>query len=128
LLEDGDHSLEVQVTDPSGNRQSRREEFTVESELKLLRVMNYPNPLTEETEITFDLTQPAHVSVQIFTVTGRLLRELENDIRAAGFSAVHWDGRDADGDRLANGVYLYKVSARSNDKRIEEIGKAVILR
>jgi hypothetical protein len=127
-LKDGPHYLEVTVLDPSANAGSRRDEFKVESELKLLRVMNYPNPFSEQTEITFELTQPAQVSVKIFTVAGRMIRELESSEQSAGFCMVHWDGRDADGDDPANGVYLIKVSARIDEKRVEEIVKAVRMR
>jgi flagellar hook assembly protein FlgD len=47
---------------------------------------------------------------------------------AAGFNRVNWDGLDADGDPLANGVYLYKVTAQGDGEKIAEIGKAVVIR
>ncbi|HPN34630.1 MAG TPA: C25 family cysteine peptidase [bacterium] len=127
-LSDGDHALEVLLSDPSGNSTYERNEFRVESDLKLLQVMNYPNPFTNDTQITFEMTQPAKVSVRIYTVSGRMIRELENGDTAAGFAAILWDGRDADGDRPANGVYLYKVIASAQGEETEAMGKAVLIR
>ena len=128
VLTDGDHYLEVLLSDTGGNSTYERDEFRVESDLKLLQVMNYPNPFAAGTQITFEMTQPATVSVRIYTVSGRMIRELENGDTAAGFTAISWDGRDADGDRPANGVYLYKVIASAQGEETEAIGKAVLVR
>ncbi|NLP10329.1 hypothetical protein GX408_08020 [bacterium] len=57
-----------------------------------------------------------------------MIRELVNGDTAAGFTAISWDGRDADGDRPANGVYLYKVIASADGAETEAIGKAVLVR
>jgi flagellar hook assembly protein FlgD len=46
----------------------------------------------------------------------------------AGFNYYHWDGRDNDGDILANGVYLYKIILKNGDEQKEKISKLVILR
>ena len=127
-LKDGDHYFEVVVVDPGGNTAARHEEFSVEADLKIMQLLNYPNPFSDRTDITFILTQPAHISVKIFTVAGRMIRALADDANAAGFTVIPWDGRDADGDQLANGVYLYKVTARVGDKKVQEIGKAVVIR
>lgn len=127
-LRDGDHYFEVIVKDPSGNTSTRHEEFTVEADLKIMQLLNYPNPFSDHTDITFMLTQPAQISIKIFTVAGRMIRELADDVSAAGFIIIPWDGRDADGDRLANGVYLYKVVARIDNEKVEEIGKALVIR
>jgi len=126
-LGSGEHVLEIWATDLYGNRTIKRDEFSVTAELKILALLNYPNPFSQETDITFTLSQPAEVAIKIYTVAGRLIREIPAGAMAAGFNAVHWDGLDADGDALANGVYLYKVTAQGDGEAISEIGKAVVM-
>jgi len=83
--------------------------FQVDSELKLLDVFNYPNPFSKETYFTFKLTQvPDELKIRIFTVAGRLIKEFEftqAELRC-DFNRILWNGRDQDGDFIANGVYL----------------------
>ena len=77
---------------------------------------NYPNPFNPETWIPYQLAAPAEVTVSIYAADGRLIRTLalgqlpagryENQSRAA-----YWDGRNALGERVASGVYLYTLSA-----------------
>ena len=85
--------------------------------------LNYPNPFAKETSFTFNLTQPAEVSIKIFTVSGKLIRTLKIPDANAGYNIVAWDGRDEEGDPLSNGAYLYKIIARSGGAQIEKIEK-----
>lgn len=128
-LSDGDHSLEIFIKDARNNLTYHRDDFQVISDFKILNVLNYPNPFREGTEFTFNLTQPSEkVTIKIFTVAGRLVRMLENHYLAAGFHHVYWDGLDQDLNEMANGVYLYKIIARSGEKQVEQIEKLVIMR
>lgn len=128
-LADGKHRLEVFVKDARNNLSYHRDDFLVTSEFKLLNVVNYPNPFRDETEFTFRLTQPAEkVTIKIFTVAGRLIRTLEFYYLEPGFQHLYWDGRDQDQNELANGVYFYKVVARSGEHQAEQIEKLVIMR
>ena len=77
---------------------------------------NYPNPFNPETWIPFQLHAPALVRLSIYDVRGALVREIDLGHRAAGryltsAGAVHWDGRDQIGQRVASGVYLYRLQA-----------------
>ena len=54
----------------------------------------------------------ALVSVRIFTIAGRLVRVLPPVPCGFDYNQLEWDGRDKDGQPLANGVYLYKLDAR----------------
>lgn len=136
-LEEGRHTIEVKAWDNFNNSNFASVEFVVAAsdELQLNAVMNYPNPLRNETTFTFELNQSsATVEIKIYTLAGRLIRTLAATEATAGFNMIKWDGRDGDGDRLANGVYLYKVIARrqaaeSNGQlQAEEIGKLVVQR
>ncbi|MCU0644032.1 MAG: C25 family cysteine peptidase [bacterium] len=128
-LFDGDHSLEVIVRDYRNNVAYHRNFFQVVSDFKLLNVLNYPNPFQNDTEFTFQLTQPADkVTIKIFTVAGRLIRTIENHNYEAGFHRIYWNGLDQDLDIPANGVYLYKIIARAGTNQVEKIDKLVIIK
>jgi len=126
---DGDHSLEIFVKDARNNFIYHRDDFQVTSEFKILNVFNFPNPFSDGTEFTFNLTQPSErLTIKIYTVAGRLIRTLEYHHLEAGFHHIYWNGLDQDRDVLANGVYLYKIVARNGDKQIEHIDKMVVMR
>ncbi|MXX98555.1 MAG: T9SS type A sorting domain-containing protein [Gammaproteobacteria bacterium] len=77
---------------------------------------NFPNPFNPDTYIPYQLHAPAHVRLSIYDVRGALVREINVGYRAAGqyltsTSAAHWDGRDHRGERVASGVYLYRLQA-----------------
>jgi len=120
-----------------GNRSSRSLQFEVVSsaEFTIRDVANYPNPFhggdAEGTFIMFQLPVSAAVTIDIFTVGGRRIRRISDVGGTAGANEVYWNGRDSDGDELANGVYLYRIHAVSDDYRgdkAEVIGRAVIMR
>jgi len=128
-LDDGNHLIEFFVRDASRNTGYVRAEVLVKTDFQLSNVMNYPNPFARETEFTYYLTQPAErIGIKIFTLSGKLIRSFDDAPLAAGFNRLLWDGRDADGDELANGVYLYKISARREGRVDEEIQKCVVMR
>ena len=81
----------------------------------LLRAMrlfqNRPNPFTPATRIGFELAQAGRVELGIYSVDGRLIRTLVDEERLAGSHEVTWDGCDAKGERMAGGVYFYKLAA-----------------
>ncbi len=92
----------------------------------LSEVINYPNPFEASTSFHFSLTQAVdRASVRIYTISGRLLRELRDPDSGGGVHFLPWDGTDADGDPIANGTYIYKVVAESGGKKLEKIGTLV---
>ncbi len=68
-----------------------------------------PNPFAASTEIPYTLPAPAHVSVRVYDVTGRLVRTLLDATRPGGAGRVSWDGRDAAGKNAPTGVYFVKL-------------------
>ncbi len=70
---------------------------------------NYPNPFNPITNIMFDLPRPSHVRLDIFDVSGRLVRTLVNEDRVAAAHTVVWDGTDSHGGRVASGAYYYRL-------------------
>ncbi len=72
---------------------------------------NYPNPFNPETTIRFQLAEPSHVRLSIFNTLGRKIRELVNNRYTPGNYGVHWDGKDENGNLVANGIYYYQLRA-----------------
>ncbi|MDT8324279.1 MAG: C25 family cysteine peptidase, partial [Bacteroidota bacterium] len=100
---------------------------------RIEELYNYPNPFAGETAFTFLLTgaePPRDLRVKIYTVAGRLIRVLTFPASSMriGYNALKWDGRDEDGDELANGVYFYKVIAEFTDNTFEQIGRMAVMR
>lgn len=71
----------------------------------------YPNPAITETSIGFTLTEPSHVQLTIYDVLGRAVQTLTEAPMQAGAHTVDWDGRDENGQRVAGGVYFYRITA-----------------
>ena len=112
MFEDGTHSLEVRAIDRIGNGPATKTiQFEVTSDLRLENVLTYPNPMADQTHFTFLLTRPSDVTIRIYTIAGRLIRVIEDPLGRAGYNQIHWDGLDAQGRTLANGAYIYTVSA-----------------
>ena len=81
-----------------------------------LLLSNYPNPFNPETWIPYQLSEPADVTVSIHSVDSRLVRTLELGQLPAGVyegktRAAYWDGRNAQGESVASGVYFYTLTA-----------------
>ena len=77
---------------------------------------NYPNPFNPETWIPYQLAKPADVTLTIYAVNGQVVRQLSLGYQLAGTyqsrsRAAYWDGRNAQGERVASGVYFYTLSA-----------------
>ena len=77
---------------------------------------NYPNPFNPETWIPYQLAHPADVKISIYAVDGKLVRTLDLGHQPVGMyknrsRAAHWDGRNALGESVASGIYLYEFTA-----------------
>lgn len=133
-LEPGHHSLKIKAWDVLNNSNEVVLDFVVakDEELEISHVLNYPNPFTTNTQFWFEHNKPAQnllVRVQIFTVSGRIIKMIERTINTAGnrSSELIWDGLDQYGQKVGRGVYLYKLSVIVPGKsRKEKIEKLVI--
>ena len=80
--------------------------------LELEDLASFPNPFAGSTKIIFQLNQSgAEATIDIYTVGGRLIRTLEASTDL-NYNEIEWDGTDADGDRVANGLYLYVLEVK----------------
>ena len=90
---------------------------------------NFPNPFNPSTTIKYQLPINSYVSLVVYNIKGEKVRTLVEKEKSAGFHSVLWDGRDEDGNEVANGVYYYKVRLkREGRKDIVEIGKMMKLK
>jgi len=127
-IPEGLHRINVKAWDTSNNSGEGGTEFLVfnSEESALKHVLNYPNPFTTNTNFQFEHQlsgQDLQIMVQIFTVSGKLVKTIEKDIFADGFRVtdVNWNGMDDYGDRLARGVYLYKIKVKATNAKDEDI-------
>ena len=70
----------------------------------------YPNPFNPGTTIRFDTAVTQAVSLRIYSVDGRLVRTLVDEVRGAGINEEYWDGRDSAGATVSTGVYFSRLS------------------
>ncbi len=71
---------------------------------------NVPNPFNPATTIRFSLAAGSHATLEVFDASGRWVRTLVDEARAAGPQSARWDGRDARGAAVASGVYFYRLT------------------
>ncbi len=124
--QDGDYELTAQARDASGNTSGNQKynvRFKVINKSSISNVLNYPNPFSTSTCFYYTMTgfeTPTRFKLQIMTVSGKVVREVTEEEFGPLQAGTHqsqfcWDGKDAFGDQLANGVYLYKITARKQD-------------
>ncbi|MFH2055061.1 MAG: FG-GAP-like repeat-containing protein [bacterium] len=117
---DGDGDLDLAIASESGpsvavsinNSALATEELelgVLPSELELRQ--NYPNPFNPTTVIEFNLERSATAELEIINTIGQVVRSFDLGRRGAGVHQVEWDGLDDGGNRLATGVYFYRLSA-----------------
>lgn len=140
-LEDGHYEVNVVAWDILNNKSEERLEFVVmgDQESVIERMLNYPNPFMTHTEFQFEHNLPPgnlDVRVSVYSLSGRMVKDIHTSVISDGnrVRGINWDGKDDYGDRLANGVYLYKIALKADhselhNKTIEsEFEKLVILR
>ncbi|MBI5473274.1 MAG: T9SS type A sorting domain-containing protein [Ignavibacteriae bacterium] len=74
---------------------------------------NYPNPFNPTTNIRFSLPSDQHVTLQVFDITGALVKTVLDETLRSGNAEATWNGTNNDGARVASGMYLYRVKAGS---------------
>ncbi len=133
-MDPGEYKIQIKAWDVFNNFSTEESYFSVidGNGLVLKDVANYPNPFAGDTWFTFqhNYTDPLNVKVKVYTVAGRKIKEFEEFGITDKFVKIYWDGRDADGDVLANGTYLYKLIVKTVTGDVTEnyLGKLAIIR
>lgn len=135
-LPNGNHTLSIKAWDVMDNSSTTSVDFVVATNAKmaLSHVLNYPNPFSTSTKFYVEHNQACdylNVEVEIFTITGKIVKTISQTIENQGFrtDGISWDGKDNYGDKLARGVYIYKVIVKNTESggKAEKIEKLVIL-
>ncbi len=126
-----DYELTVRAIDKSENNAGSKEfkvSFKVIDKAMISNLLNYPNPFTTSTAFVFVITGseiPQNIKIQILTVTGKIVREITKEELGPlhigrNITEYKWNGTDQYGQRLGNGVYLYRVITSLNGKRMDK--------
>ncbi len=135
-LAPGLHTISFTAWDVYNNPVTSEIQFTVvgDDSLTLSHVLNYPNPFSTYTQFWFSHNkpyEPLDVQVQVMTITGKVVWTKNQIVTTEGFLSreITWDGKDDFGDKIGKGVYIYKLTVKSNltNKKAEKYEKLVIL-
>jgi hypothetical protein len=129
--EDGEYELIVSGKDAVGNKAgelSYHIMFNVINKPMISNLLNYPNPFTTSTAFVFTVTGsevPQNIRIQVLTITGKIVREITKEELGPihignNITEFKWDGTDMYGQKLANGVYLYRVLTNLNGRRLDK--------
>lgn len=125
-LELGSHQIVFKAWDINNNSSEQTLDFVVMEEgsdhIHIEKLLNWPNPFTNQTYFHFEhnCDTELEVMVQIFTISGKLVKTIRQTVSAepwregyrTGRFAIPWDGLDDFGDKIGKGVYIYRVTAR----------------
>ena len=131
LTQDGQYQLFVHGKDKSGNTAGftdYRVLFQVYNKPMISNMFNYPNPFTTSTAFVFTITGsqvPQNIRIQILTITGKIVKEITKEELGPlhigrNITDYKWDGTDQFGQKLANGVYIYRVLTNLNGKSLDK--------
>jgi Peptidase family C25/Propeptide_C25/FlgD Ig-like domain len=130
----GEYKIDVKAWDVFNNYSSATAYFTVVNgdNLEVRDVYNYPNPFAWNTTFTFqqNLNSVLDLKIKIYTIAGRLIKEIEKNNIIDKYVTVPWDGRDEDGNVIANGTYFYKLIVKTTDGKYSSnvLGKLAVIR
>jgi len=128
---DGEYEMIITGKDKSNNAAGAIEYrvlFEVINKPMISNMLNYPNPFTTSTAFVFTITGsevPQNIKIEIMTITGKIVREITSQELGPlhvgrNITEFKWDGTDQYGQKLANGVYLYRVVTNLNGKALEK--------
>jgi hypothetical protein len=132
----GLHTITFKAWDVYNNPITAEIQFVVvgNESITLTNVLNYPNPFVNYTEFWFSHNrpyEPLEVQVQVLTVTGKVVWTRNQIVTNEGFLSkeITWDGKDDFGNKIGKGVYVYKLTVKSNltNSKTEKFEKLVIL-
>jgi hypothetical protein len=125
------YQLIVKAKDKSGNTTGNIDynvRFQVYTKAAISNMFNYPNPFTTSTAFVFTITGsdvPQNIRIQIMTVTGKIVKDITKQELGPlhigrNITEYKWDGTDQYGQKLANGIYLYRVITNNNGASLEK--------
>ena len=134
-IDAGQHTLTLKAWDNLNNSSSETLKFIVRGEEGFIvtNLVNYPNPVTNDTRITAEHNRPddeLEIRIDIFSMNGRIIKTIDLNMPSTGYrlQPILWDGNDDGGNRVARGVYPYRVTIRTSRGEISRAtGRMIIL-
>lgn len=127
-LADGSYTLRVRATSAQSDLQGAAEASVPlvgsggVAPARPMLLASHPNPFSRSTNVSFAVPAgtPRSVRVGIYDVSGRLVRQLENGVVAAGVHSRSWDGRDSSGNLVSAGVYMtrYEIGRETLTQKV----------
>jgi len=133
-LEEGLHNITFKVWDVHNNSSEAYLEFyvTASEELAIEHLMNYPNPFSDRTYFVFQHNQAFNsldIEIAIFSITGEPVKTIHKTILNEGYKSepIEWNGTNSFGNRIAKGLYIYRLTVTTEDGRVAEKTEKLIL-
>ncbi|MCK4813844.1 MAG: type IX secretion system sortase PorU [Candidatus Marinimicrobia bacterium] len=128
-LDEGNHLIEIAAFDNYNNYSQIELSLTVLSEESdyVTNLVNFPNPFQEQTDFTFSSAINGLASLRVYTLSGKPVATLENQMIRVGFNAIPWQSLDDYGHPLAAGVYFYVLEIEGQTERYTYQNKMMIL-
>jgi hypothetical protein len=84
---------------------------------------NKPNPFSQSTSISYQLSKPGQASLKIYNLNGQLVKTLVSSEQKAGRYQITWDGRDHNGQKVSSGIYIccFKAGNREYVRQMQSI-------
>jgi hypothetical protein len=76
---------------------------------KMLLKQNLPNPFNPETTIPYSLDEESRISLRIYSISGKLVKTLEDQTKQPGDYSVTWRGKNESGQPVSSGIYVYRL-------------------
>lgn len=133
-LSPGEHSITIKAWDNFNNSSEKTISFIVNDDpgLVLKNPLNYPNPFKDVTYITAQHNQPdafLKVKVEIFNTAGKLIRVLTENMFSNGYQLppLEWDGRSGGNEKIASGLYPYRLTVSTQNGESSTISGRMII-
>ena len=133
-LTDGRHTLKIKAWDIHNNSSEKEIQFSINNSknVSIQKIFNYPNPFTSKTDFYIEqnnINTPVSAKLEILTISGRLVKQFYNEnvlFKSTIENVFEWDGLDQFGDKLAKGVYFYRITLSSQSGTYSKLEKLVI--
>ena len=88
----------------------------------------YPNPFNPTTTLSYGLSEPGHVLLEVFNLKGQKITTLVNDTQKAGSHSVIWNGTDKNGNNVPSGIYFSRFFVDTPSGRYTSVKKVILLK
>jgi len=133
-LPEGEHTLYLKAWDVYNNSTEATLDFKVvaKDRFKIQRLFNYPNPVADYTNFVFEHNQKnkeLDIEIRIFNTNGSLVKTINKSVFTDGYkiSPIRWSGDSSYGAELRKGVYIYKITVKSDEGLIAEKSNKLLL-